>query len=38
VLAQNCYKCHTSEGAGGLHLDSHAGVLKGGESGPAIVP
>jgi mono/diheme cytochrome c family protein len=38
VLAQNCYKCHTSEGAGGLHLDSHAGVLKGGESGPAVVP
>ncbi len=38
VLAQNCYKCHTTESAGGLRLDSHAAVLKGGESGPAIVP
>ena len=38
VLAQNCYKCHTTEAMGGLRLDSHAGVLKGGESGPAIVP
>ena len=38
VLTQNCYKCHTTEAMGGLHLDSQAGVLKGGESGPAIVP
>src|ERR1700733_588884 len=38
VLAQNCYRCHTTEVAGGLRLDSHAAVLKGGESGPAIVP
>jgi mono/diheme cytochrome c family protein len=38
VLAQSCYTCHTTETAGGLRLDSHAGVLKGGDSGPAIVP
>ncbi len=38
VLAQNCYKCHTEEAAGGLRLDSHAGLMKGGDTGPAIVP
>jgi mono/diheme cytochrome c family protein len=38
VLAQSCYKCHTTEVAGGLRLDSHAAVLKGGDSGPAMVP
>ncbi len=38
VLAQNCYRCHTSEASGGLRLDSHEAVLKGGDSGPAIVP
>jgi mono/diheme cytochrome c family protein len=38
VLAQNCYKCHTDEAKGGLRLDSHEAVLKGGDSGPAIVP
>jgi mono/diheme cytochrome c family protein len=38
VLAQNCYSCHTTEAAGGLRLDSRAAVLKGGDSGPAMVP
>jgi mono/diheme cytochrome c family protein len=38
VLAQNCYKCHTTEEAGHLRLDSLQAVLKGGESGPALVP
>ena len=38
VLAQNCYKCHTSEVMGGLRLDSHAAILQGGDSGPAIIP
>ena len=37
VLAQSCYKCHTTEQAGGLRLDSRAAALKGGDSGPAIV-
>ena len=37
ILVQNCYKCHTDEMAGGLRLDSRAAVLKGGDSGPAVV-
>src|SRR5579871_4831066 len=40
VLVEHCYECH-SAGAkklkGGLRLDSRAGLLKGGDSGPAIV-
>jgi mono/diheme cytochrome c family protein len=38
VLAANCYDCHTDEKMGGLRLDSRDGLLKGGRSGPAIVP
>jgi mono/diheme cytochrome c family protein len=38
VLAANCYDCHTEEQLGGLRLDSRDGLLKGGKSGPAIVP
>lgn len=38
VLAANCYKCHTSEAMGGLRLDSREGMLKGGDSGTALVP
>src|SRR5665213_3126872 len=37
VLATNCYSCHTGSKSGGLELDSRSGLLKGGESGPAIV-
>lgn len=41
VLAEHCYKCH-SAGAeklkGDLYVDSKDGLLKGGASGPAIVP
>jgi hypothetical protein len=41
VLAEHCYKCH-SQGAekikGGLLLDTREGVLKGGNTGPAVVP
>src|SRR5205823_14132489 len=41
VLTEKCYKCH-SAGAekikGGLLLDSRSGWMKGGESGPVIVP
>ena len=41
LLVENCYECH-SGGAkkigGGLLLDSRAGVVKGGETGPAIYP
>jgi len=41
VLANNCYKCHSTQSEkvkGGLLLDSRDGLLKGGENGPAIVP
>jgi hypothetical protein len=44
VLVEHCYKCHSEEARksrklrGGLLLDSRAGLLKGGDSGPAIVP
>src|SRR5438876_471640 len=44
VLVENCYKCHSALAQksnklrGGLLLDSRAGVLKGGDTGPAVVP
>jgi cytochrome c553 len=38
LLASNCYACHTNTQMGGLRLDSRAAILKGGASGPAIVP
>jgi len=41
VLAEKCYKCHSDEAdkvKGGLRLDSRERILKGGESGPAVVP
>src|SRR6185436_7484910 len=38
VLAANCYDCHADEQYGGLRLDTREAMLKGGKSGPAIVP
>lgn len=38
VLVTHCYACHTSSQLGGLRLDSREGLLKGGKSGPALVP
>ena len=41
LLADNCYKCHSSQSEkvkGGLLLDSRDGILNGGDSGAAIVP
>ncbi len=38
ILTENCFKCHTSEAMGGLRLDSRKDILKGGDSGPAVVP
>jgi mono/diheme cytochrome c family protein len=38
LLAMNCYSCHTSTENGGLRVDSREALLKGGNSGPAIVP
>ena len=38
LLIERCHKCHSAkESKGGLRLDSRAAVLKGGESGAAIV-
>ncbi|MDX2039724.1 MAG: PSD1 and planctomycete cytochrome C domain-containing protein [Acidobacteriota bacterium] len=34
----NCYGCHASAESGGLRVDSREALLKGGDSGPAIVP
>lgn len=39
LLAQNCYECHGSQKQEhGLRLDQKVSTLKGGDSGPAIVP
>ena len=38
VLANSCYACHTNTEMGGLRVDSREALLKGGKSGPAIVP
>ncbi len=39
ILVQNCVKCHGAvEPKVGLRLDSAAAVLKGGDSGPVVVP
>src|SRR5687768_2707452 len=41
VLVQRCYSCHNSKMAapkGDLILDTKEGLLKGGASGPALVP
>src|SRR3954447_9303152 len=37
VLSEHCWSCHgPKKQTAGLRLDSRAGVLKGGETGPAI--
>ncbi len=38
VLAKNCFACHTGSKMGGLEMLSRETLLKGGKSGPAIVP
>jgi hypothetical protein len=40
VLEKRCLHCHGSEASpkGGLSLASRAGLLRGGENGPAVVP
>jgi mono/diheme cytochrome c family protein len=39
ILHQRCAQCHGEEAPqGGLNLLTRAGMLKGGKSGPAIVP
>lgn len=37
LLAENCYECHGQEKQkGGLRLDSPAGIVAGGETGPIL--
>src|SRR5579863_9436748 len=39
ILSQKCQKCHSaSKQEGGLRLDTRDGLIKGGDSGAAIVP
>jgi hypothetical protein len=40
VLAERCYECHSANARkvkGNLLLDSRAGILKGGDSGSALI-
>ena len=40
LLAENCFRCHSAEGGkdkGGLTLDTRDAMVKGGESGTALV-
>src|SRR5947208_3426772 len=39
ILATRCFKCHgVAEPKAHFRLDSRAGMLKGGDTGPAIAP
>lgn len=41
ILVESCYECHSVESGkakGGLRLDDREAVLRGGDSGPALVP
>lgn len=41
ILSSQCYSCHSAKNKdikGGLALDSRDALLKGGDSGPALIP
>jgi hypothetical protein len=41
VLVTECYRCHSAKAEkikGGLRLDSREAMLRGGDTGPAVVP
>jgi hypothetical protein len=38
LLAANCFACHSESAMAGLRVDSREGLLRGGETGAAIVP
>ncbi len=41
LLIEHCYECHSSDSKkikGGLRLDYRGGWLKGGNSGPSVIP
>jgi len=38
LFVNKCYACHTEDRMGGLQLDTGEHALKGGKSGPVIIP
>ena len=39
TLIQHCFECHGQKNTrGGLRVDSREALLKGGDSGPALIP
>jgi hypothetical protein len=38
ILANRCFGCHSTAPLGGLAVNSRTGLLKGGKTGPAVVP
>ncbi len=41
ILVDHCYECHSAKSKsikGGLRMDTRDALLKGGDSGPAIIP
>jgi cytochrome c len=39
ILQTNCYRCHAGiNHRGGLSMDTHASILKGGHDGIVVVP
>jgi mono/diheme cytochrome c family protein len=38
LLAKNCFACHTASRMGNLEMASREALLKGGNSGPAVIP
>src|SRR5262245_42771387 len=38
LLVDHCFQCHTEKKKGNLRLDSRETILKGGDTGPAVVP
>src|SRR5262245_22989423 len=41
ILAEHCFGCHSAQAKklrGGLRLDSRAGLLTGGDTGPVLLP
>ncbi|HUQ93497.1 MAG TPA: PSD1 and planctomycete cytochrome C domain-containing protein [Bryobacteraceae bacterium] len=38
VLAKNCFACHSQTEMGGLRLDTRERAMRGGKSGPSILP
>ena len=38
IFVEHCYECHDERADGGLHVNSRAGLLRGGDTGAAVVP